>query len=256
VTEVLTPAQELSRRGFYVVKGAITKSTISSWKVMLRAYIDDPAKAVRFYVRPYADTCVLPWGRWTPGFLIANGWPMKELEALGFQDLKLHYYWGTLQPPGAAGMPWVRSEPEWLSPGGPDAPREVVAYYYLNPATHENGCMRVIPGSHRWTRDRALSYLSPTNSYYLSREVGVIVDPGDMLVMDSRLLNASHPNTTRAPSLRVAVSYIPGFDAQAPDHQNSIAGGFKPAPEAIGAALQRPGSIAWGAGRLVAGESF
>ncbi len=78
--------------------------------------------------------------------------------------------------------------------------------YYLTDTSPENGCLRVVPGSHRQkhplhdadqAHDEALSRVDdPDDPLYgsLAEEKAVPVRAGDLVIGDSRLLHAAYAN--------------------------------------------------------------
>lgn len=75
-------------------------------------------------------------------------------------------------------------------------------YVALDPATLDNGCLRVIPGSHKYGRIRHGSVGGQTGADMARVEtlksrhepVYVTLDPGDAVFFHSNLLHASNPN--------------------------------------------------------------
>jgi phytanoyl-CoA hydroxylase len=103
------------------------------------------------------------------------------------------------KPPGSRGQAlhqdnfYLRAEPGSC----------VAAWMALDPADEANGCMLVVPGSHRWpilcTRkaDTRLSFTDVTVPVPdLHRPVPVRIDPGDVLFFHGSLVHGSSPNTT------------------------------------------------------------
>src|SRR3546814_7805167 len=87
-------------------------------------------------------------------------------------------------------------------------PQQWFAMIYLTDTTRENGCLRVIPGSHR--HDHPLhhleaahsaelqGFLNPDNPAFAAHpdEVAVPVTAGDVLVGDARLIHSAYGNAT------------------------------------------------------------
>ncbi len=63
-------------------------------------------------------------------------------------------------------------------------PSRIGLFVYLQKTTRKNGCLRVVPKSHRQ------KYWSATEA------VDVMSKPGDVVVLDSRLIHGAHANTT------------------------------------------------------------
>ena len=91
--------------------------------------------------------------------------------------------------------PWHQDQAYW---GGSTKYSSWIA---LEDATLENGCLRVIPGSHRKTRDHALvkdiiGFTNRVSDDDLNEEIilDVTMKCGDILIFHDRLLHSSYPN--------------------------------------------------------------
>ena len=111
--------------------------------------------------------------------------------------------------------PWHQDQAYW---GGAT---KYSGWIALEEATPENGCLRVIPGSHRRTRDHASvqdarGFTNRVSDEELKGErmLDVEMRCGDVLVFHDRLLHSSHPNR----SGRDRWSFIPTYrNADVPD---------------------------------------
>lgn len=111
--------------------------------------------------------------------------------------------------------PWHQDQAYW---GGAT---KWSAWIALEDATTENGCLRVIPGSHRRKRDHASvrdarGFTNRISDDDLEGEVMIDVEMkcGDVLVFHDGLLHSSHPNR----SGRDRWSFIPTYrNADVPD---------------------------------------
>jgi hypothetical protein len=89
----------------------------------------------------------------------------------------------------------------------------VGAWLAVTEATLENGCLHVVPGSHREPVHEHVADRRPNANYGyveivdhdLSAEVPVLLDPGDLLLFDSHLMHFSTDNV--ASSVRAAMVY-------------------------------------------------
>ena len=96
---------------------------------------------------------------------------------------------------------------------------------YLSDTFAENGCLRVIPGSHRCqhrlhslpvAHEQSLSHVTdPDDIAYKSdaAEAAVEVSAGDVVVMDPRLLHSAYENKTDAERSLITLWYLPEFTA-------------------------------------------
>jgi phytanoyl-CoA hydroxylase len=92
-----------------------------------------------------------------------------------------------------------------------DPPDLVSCWTALDGATLENGCMRVIPGSHRWgvQEHRHLAdYQVDEDALDRSGEVAVPLAAGGCLLFHSLLLHATSPNNSPQPRRAMINSYM------------------------------------------------
>jgi phytanoyl-CoA hydroxylase len=92
-----------------------------------------------------------------------------------------------------------------------DPPDLCSAWIALDPATTENGCMRVLPGSHKWgvlEHKQLADYQVEEERLDLRAEVSVPLEPGGVLLFHSLLLHATAPNTSQCPRRAMICSYM------------------------------------------------
>jgi ectoine hydroxylase-related dioxygenase (phytanoyl-CoA dioxygenase family) len=92
-----------------------------------------------------------------------------------------------------------------------DPPELVSCWTALDDATLENGCMRVIPGSHRWgtlEHQHLADYQVDENRLDRSGEVAVPLAAGGCLLFHSLLLHATSPNSSPRPRRAMINSYM------------------------------------------------
>jgi ectoine hydroxylase-related dioxygenase (phytanoyl-CoA dioxygenase family) len=97
--------------------------------------------------------------------------------------------------------------------------------YYLTDTAPDNGCLRVIPGTHRRriplhdalpAAHTDATYTAAEKSVLFSTrpdEVDVPVKAGDLLIGDARLLHAAHANQTGRHRSLLTLWYLPDYDA-------------------------------------------
>jgi ectoine hydroxylase-related dioxygenase (phytanoyl-CoA dioxygenase family) len=112
--------------------------------------------------------------------------------------------------PGALGQPWHQDNFYF-----PFEPRDPIAGVWLaiTETTLDNGCLQVLPGSHREPVHAHVPDARPqTNPAYfeivdhdMSHAVDVPMDPGDLLVFDSHLMHRSTDNVSDG--VRAAMVY-------------------------------------------------
>ena len=111
--------------------------------------------------------------------------------------------------PEAWGQPWHQDSYYFPFDRGP----QVGVWLAVSEATLENGCLHVVPGSHReavheHVRDRRpganLGYVEIVN-HDMSGAVPVLMQPGDLLVFHSHLMHRSEDNLSSG--IRAAMVY-------------------------------------------------
>jgi phytanoyl-CoA hydroxylase len=129
---------------------------------------------------------------------------------LGADDVDCFLSQFIFKNPGAWGQPCHQDS--WYFPFSP--PRPVVgAWLAVTAATLENGCLHVVPGSHREpVHDHVPDRRPGANYGYVeivdhdvSSEVPVLLAPGDLLLFDSHLMHFSTDNVSSG--VRAAMVY-------------------------------------------------
>jgi ectoine hydroxylase-related dioxygenase (phytanoyl-CoA dioxygenase family) len=90
---------------------------------------------------------------------------------------------------------------DWLTPEQPMP--YVTGLAFLDPFGPQNGATRIIPGSHRVDDDRAFSVSTPTHP----QEIVVEGNPGDILLMNGRLVHSGTRNMGSAPRRSLQIDY-------------------------------------------------
>lgn len=152
------------------------------------------------------------------------------LDALGTLDLDgIRFSSGYVisKPPKGPALFWHQDWWGWDEPRTRgDEVFQIFLFYYLTDTTPENGCLRVIPGSHK--RRHRLHDLLEAHSEELARaddptsdafrswddEVAVPVQAGDLVVGDARLLHGAFPNQTDQERTLITLWYHAGFSSQ------------------------------------------
>jgi hypothetical protein len=141
--------------------------------------------------------------------------------------------WGSqlfCKPP-AIGMaiPWHQDGEYW--PIRPLA--NVSAWIAIDPATRENGCLRVIPGSHRAglrphvlddRENLALDQTVAPEHLDEDRAVDLELEPGQLVLFDVFLMHGSNANTSGNRRAGLVYRYMPStslFDRSMPDKTTS-----------------------------------
>lgn len=112
-------------------------------------------------------------------------------------------------------MSWHQDSTYWgLSP-----PDVVSAWVAVTPSNDENGCMRVVPGSHERDQLPHADTFAADNMLSRGQEISVEVDerqavsvvlqPGEMSLHHVRMIHGSNANTGSVPRIGFTVRYLP-----------------------------------------------
>ncbi len=224
-TEALAKRDELVENGYTIVPGVMPKAMVDE----LRAWSDD--LFTRLEVDPkvrYQGSDIHAWTprKWTAmdreadqrdfpdpiAERIVDLPAQKEvcrrlqLEGLTPDDAVL-----ILSKPGY-GPPlyWHQDYTNWNSPAATTPwPTRIFLSYYLTDTTRENGCLRIIPGTHRKRHAlhdilpdahqeelQAVDDLSHPAFADYPDAVDVPLEAGDLIIADARIMHAAYPNQT------------------------------------------------------------
>jgi ectoine hydroxylase-related dioxygenase (phytanoyl-CoA dioxygenase family) len=204
--------EQYQTEGFLTLSGFFTAEVLSPIDAYLRQYADvewthkndDPLREAHYHFRPLYSLCT------TPRLLDA-------VEALLGPDLVLLYSHILNKKPGGLRVTWHQDGPYWHRVEPKIA---VTAWIALDDSTLENGCMRVIPGSHRGRRDlgqtlsdtpdliQAQPYELPPDVVDEAKAVPIVLRRGDLSLHDSYLAHGSEPNRTDARRAGLTVRYV------------------------------------------------
>jgi phytanoyl-CoA hydroxylase len=215
--------EQYERDGYYVARGLFSKDEVDFF---IRHYMD--LRAAGKYPGDFDGvdlTSEDPLKRF-PRMIHMHHWDDASLQWL--IDSRLRDFLTALlgaepyavqtmlyfKPPGARGQA-LHQDQSYLRvvPG-----TCMAAWLALDPCTEANGCMRVVPGSHKWPllctqkADTTQSFTDVTVPVPEDAEVApVIMDPGDVLFFNGQLIHGSYPNATAGEFRRALIGhYIEG----------------------------------------------
>ena len=150
---------------------------------------------------------------------------LAALAQLGFPAPKFWSAFMLSKPPHGPPLYWHQDWWAWDEPASLEAtPPQVFLMYYLTDTNRENGCLRVIPGTHhrridlhdqlREAHTRA-TYTAELNSAEFTeheKEVDIKVKAGDLVIGDARVLHAAHQNQTDKHRTLLTLWYLPDYD--------------------------------------------
>ena len=152
---------------------------------------------------------------------------LSVLRGLGLGQVAWSAGYVISKPAGGPRLFWHQDWLWWNHPVSYEpVPHQLFAMFYAVDTDRSNGCLRVVPGSHRRRlpahdelvtahSKAALSGEDSGSTMFgdLKGEVDVLVSAGDLLLGDSRLLHAAHANASDAPRALVTLWYHPAYDA-------------------------------------------
>ena len=156
--------------------------------------------------------------------LIGNPAALDELHRMGFTDIK---FWKAViisKPPGGPRLYWHQDCMLWQDPRSySEVPGMIFLMYYLEDTSRHNGCLRLLPGSHRRRldlHDLGVAHERDINSMenaadprFLDHEgeVDVPVRAGDLVVGDARMFHAAHSNESDQRRTVITIWFYPLF---------------------------------------------
>ena len=139
---------------------------------------------------------------------------VERMAALYGDDLLL---WRTnffTKEPGGLEIPWHQDFNYWpLEP-----PVICSAWLAIDPATTENSCVQIIPGSHRKVAPHVpapegMQFKEMVDPDWAdeSKAIEMELEPGELFLFNERTLHHSHPNNSDKRRIGLAVRVIPPF---------------------------------------------
>ena len=156
--------------------------------------------------------------------LIGNARAREVFHQLSFADPRFSSGYLISKPPSGPALFWHQDWWGWDDPiSYTDEIAQVFFMYYLTDTTPENGCLRVLPGSHR--RRHALHDADAAHGESLSRvddpndplygstedEVPVPVQAGDLVIGDARLLHSAYANQSQEERSLITLWFHPNY---------------------------------------------
>jgi hypothetical protein len=147
------------------------------------------------------------------------------LAELGFRDPRFFAGFLITKPPLSKRLHWHQDWWGWSDPTSyKQMPPLLYFMYYLITTCKDNGCLRVIPGSHvapnvlhellRGRETHPSQILADDDTALSDRpdEVDVPVEAGDLILRDGRLLHASHANNSNQERDLLLLAFTPNWD--------------------------------------------
>ena len=218
-------APELLECGFVTCEGMFSRDEIDAWRGVAQASLDELDATHRDRFRSNGSLCNLAE---LPAFapLVGDTRICEAIARLGGQDIRWTSGYLISKPPGGDPLFWHQDWWGWGEAVSYEPfPAQLFVMIYLTDTQVENGCLRVIPGSHR--RDHELHNLPAAHTkeiataidtdspVYASHpdEVAATVRAGDVVIGDSRLLHSAYANKTDKERPLLTLWYIPNWSA-------------------------------------------
>jgi len=109
---------------------------------------------------------------------------------------------------------WHQDSTYW----GLSKPNVTTAWIALSPANKQSGCMKMVPGTHKWEQVAHRDTLAKENLLTRGQEIDVDVDereavyleiePGEISLHNIRTVHASAPNQSDQRRIAIAIRYI------------------------------------------------
>ncbi len=216
--------ERLATDGFCVVRGVLDTGMLSRLRTWSDAQLDQESPEHFEQFRHHGSMIALDFRDPVAHDLIT--WPatVAALRVLGFVDPKWLSGYLISKPPSSPALWWHQDWWAWDEPESfGDAPPQLFAMYYTRDVNEVDGCLRVIPGSHRRPH-RLHGELPPAHGVELTDseeaeralgrqldEASVAVRAGDVVLGDVRLLHATHPNHSQQRRTCLTVWYLPTY---------------------------------------------
>ncbi len=167
--------------------------------------------------------------------IIGNPMALLALKKLGLSDCK---FWKAViisKPPGGPRLYWHQDCLMWQdSRAYSNRMPMIFLMYYMENTSQENGCLRLLPGTHRrrhilhdmgeaHTRD-INRVENPNDPRFLDypNEQDVPMRAGDLIIGDARMFHATHANNSDQRRTVITIWFHPWFDDLLPSTQSWI----------------------------------
>lgn len=221
----LSKYQQLRVNGFTTFEQVLDPPMLDELRRVTDALLEEQSAADREKYRYQGSNIQLTYQHPVLAKLFA--WPnaLEALKNLGYLEPKWWSAFLLSKPPKAPPLYWHQDWWAWDDPiSAIGYPAQLFLMYYLTDTSVENGCLQLIPGTHR--KRIALHDELPSahgdETYHAELDsvqfvdhpdaVNVMVKAGDLVVGDARLLHAAHANQTDKHRTCLTLWYVPDFD--------------------------------------------
>eukprot|EP01052_Picozoa_sp_SAG31_P025113 SAG31_NODE_2182_length_6246_cov_3.051407_1_plen_389_part_00 len=219
--------EDFDRDGFCVVPDVLPKQLLASIEAFstreAEAMTDDEKEQHKFTgsLIPTVDPVFQP--------LLTNKTVLAVLEQLGFgSNVKWSCGFIISKPPGGPSLAWHQDCACWDDDVAYQrTPHQIFAMYYLTDTSPDNGCLRVLPGSHlkkhpmhdvlagiaaHSDESRQKDSSGPEHDDNVAGAVDVCVKAGDVVFGDNRVLHGARQNASDERRTVITIWYHPHYD--------------------------------------------
>lgn len=236
--------QQLLRDGFCQFPNVLDSSMLERVRKASQTLLDRQAEEDKQRFRSQGSMFDV-FSDATFGELVVYQKALDCLHALGYEEIGFTDGYIISKPAGGPRLFWhydwfAWKEPRCLEP----EPMQLFLMYYLSDTSCENGCLRVIPGTHcrhhamhdalREPHSQSVSDPDSSDAAEFSDvadEIDVPVRAGDLLIGDARLLHAAHKNISNERRTLITLWYQVNMSSWPEAIQAQMAAKSKHAPE-------------------------
>ena len=211
LADIRDTREQFEETGYAIVRGAVDASLLAE----MRSHIDARLEALGG--KEVDDLHPDVFTDRTDPFLVrvaADKALLDVAEAFVGPDIALFSYGYILKSPHEPQpVLWHQDASYWpLEPM-----RAVTAYVAISASTRANGCLRVVPGTHKMEaqplirRDDIKNFLNSSIDESLvdeARAIDVLLEPGDVSIHHTNIMHASDPNRGTDWRLSFVINYI------------------------------------------------
>ena len=221
--------EKLQRDGFCMIPDVVDEAVLGiTRRCAARAVAEQDAERLAMTRSP--GTLIDAGGYPDLADIIANPRALHELGRMGLTDV---VFWKAViisKFPGGPRLYWHQDCMMWQDPRAYSAIAPMIfLMYYLEDTSRFNGCLQVLPGSHRRRHplhdigqphtNEVNSMENPDDPRFRDHEgaTDVPVNAGDLVIGDARLLHAAHANRSDRHRTVITIWLYPLFsDLQEP----------------------------------------
>jgi len=204
-----TKREQMNRDGYCLLESVVSMDLIDGLREGSDRLLDEFSPVEQHLVRYQGSNLSIDFQHPSFAELVTSPALLGSLDRLGWPTPRYMSGYILSKPPGGPPLYWHQDWGGWDDPVSFEVePMQIFVMVYLTDTVVHNGCLRVIPGTHRYRIDlhdeltEAHSpaahdaNLSDTSPMFRRRpdEVDVPIKVGDLVIGDARVLHAAHAN--------------------------------------------------------------